>query len=475
MSTTESFEISAVINRSPRPRVLILGFKADVPEKDASDTQPEIVSQVREFAPTVRYITNFAQVRQDEWDAVVTDRPLWRNVNNGMSSGKVELLAPHLCVVYVETRPFVRKTIEDRRAWNHRIEMADNHISQEFARVRDLPDSIASLVHEELEPVLKRRAVHCYFKAERKVARSSGSFQASISYEDKTVYENVALEPFSVSADRKILAGRYRRSAESEAWILPGDVLNLSRWIRVALSEWHNLAPDRFPALPDWSSRAEWSTRKERELRQQLLTLEQVRHAALRKFEEEEDKLKLDLQVAKAAADEYERSLLLDQDEPLKRSVAQAFSELGFNVHDSDSTAAKDDHLEDLQIQDPSCTGWVALVEVKGYGKGAKTEALTQFVRFVGRFTHANGRTPDALWYVVNQFKGKDPSVRQPALHGKNEDVAAFASAGGLVVDTVELFGLLSAVRDGLISHERAREVLRNSRGRFLMKDLNGP
>jgi hypothetical protein len=42
--------------------------------------------------------------------------------------------------------------------------------------------------------------------------------------------------------------------------------------------------------------------------------------------------------------------------------------------------------------------GWVALVEVKGYAKGAQTGALTQFLRFDRRYYQRTGRQPDALW-----------------------------------------------------------------------------
>jgi hypothetical protein len=55
---------------------------------------------------------------------------------------------------------------------------------------------------------------------------------------------------------------------------------------------------------------------------------------------------------------------------------------LGFNIVDADAKAAADDHLEDLRGTDPDAPGWVTLVEVKRYAKGAKTEALSQFLRF---------------------------------------------------------------------------------------------
>ena len=163
------------------------------------------------------------------------------------------------------------------------------------------------------------------------------------------------------------------------------------------------------------------------------------------------------LKSAVEAADEYERALLTTQSDELKDAVLRALIEIGFIVVDADLDAKKDDHLEDLRISDPNESGWIALGEVKGYTKGAKTEALTQFLRFNARFVQENGRLPDACWYIVNQFLGRDPSSRQLALNGKDDDVKAFAAANGLVLDTRELFKLLSFVRKGSISPSDAR------------------
>ncbi|MFJ6373234.1 hypothetical protein ACIQK5_34265 [Streptomyces virginiae] len=208
-------------------------------------------------------------------------------------------------------------------------------------------------------------------------------------------------------------------------------------------------------------------TQQELAISEDLDTLRRHRAEILRELEGKEEALRTRLSTARSEGDSYERALLTSQSEELKSAVQRALLELGFRVIDSDASAASDDHLEDLQIGDPDSPGWVCLGEVKGYSKGAKTEALTQFIRFNSRYMARHGESPDACWYIVNQFMNRDPSRRQIVLNGKDDDVEAFGSGGGLVLDTIELFKLLKAVREGGLKAGQAREALRTGTGRF--------
>jgi hypothetical protein len=154
----------------------------------------------------------------------------------------------------------------------------------------------------------------------------------------------------------------------------------------------------------------------------------------------------------------------------LVRAVIRALGEIGFVVVDADATADPSEHLEDLRISDPDAPNWIALGEVKGYTKGAKTEGITQFIRFSTRYAKEAGRGPDSMWYIVNQFMKRDPAERQRVLHGNDGDVSAFADNGGLVLDTVQLFHLLNHVRTGKISAEEGRRRLRESVGLFSLE-----
>lgn len=432
-----------IINTSPRPRMLIRGF--DDRDRD------ELLPRLRELVPTARLISSLREVRQAEWDILVTNKSLSETTSVGTTIARAE---PHLCVIYVSRTDLSSEAVEERPEWDGTIYLASRHICQELKRLKIASESVAALTHEQLEPVLTARDSHIYFRSSSRTTESAPQ-----------------IEPFIATADGRILAGKYRRSEKSEAWLLPGDIPDIVPWVRVALAEWHHLAPDRFPGRPDWSQAEEWLSPAEQSLKKSLEDLDRKREVVLSRLADRERKLRQLLRQAKEAADAYERALLTTQSDELKAAVIKALTEIGFKVADADAEAKPDDHLEDLHIEDPDAPGWIALGEVKGYTKGAKTEALTQFIRFQGRYVQRTGKLPNALWYIVNQFLARDPSTRQPVLNGKDEDVAAFAEAGGLVIDTVILFKLLAQVRKGVITDREARHHLRSSTGRLTLPD----
>ncbi|MFE3572516.1 hypothetical protein ACFXON_24210, partial [Bacillus subtilis] len=103
---------------------------------------------------------------------------------------------------------------------------------------------------------------------------------------------------------------------------------------------------------------------------------------------------------------------------------------------------------EDLRVIDGD---WIAICEIKGYGKGASTTDLLKIGRFETLFVQETGKLPDAKWYVVNQFRERPPSARQPMLKGQDGSVEEFASGNGLAIDSRELFQLDKAVAAGLL------------------------
>lgn len=439
-SDSESAYPGIIINESPGPRLLIHGLS----------NWEDSFEEIKNLVPTARHCESLAEVRQAEWDVIVTDQPLAILIPN-----KVRIVDTHLCVIFVPKRDVAgRPPIELRADWRSGIQVYEHYVSQELVRIHGLPERIATLTHEQLEPILKIRERHQYF-----------GISPFLTY--STAASNAQLEPFIMTGDGKMLAGRYKRSLTSEAWLLPSDISDIIPWIRAALAEWHSLAPDRFPSLPDWSETPEWMTAEEKKLTARLTDISRKREELLAKLEEEEGEVRRELLAAQESASVYERALLTSQSEDLVKAVMRAFTEIGFAVTDADLEATPDDHLEDLRVEDEKAPGWVALVEVKGYTKGAKTEALTQFLRFNIRYQQRAGKVADGSWYIVNQFLARDPSTRQPALHGKDDDISAFASAGGLVIDTVTLFKILQQIQNGLLDSGEARTILRSSTGRL--------
>ena len=452
MSQEQPARQPVLINTDSRPRLLVRGF----------DDEPTLVEALLALGPTSKKIASLREIRQAEWDVLVTDRQLHEPAQD---FGEQVGLADHICVVYRAAPQESYAVIESRDDWTGRIRLGGRHISRELHRIPDLPQRIADLTHEQLEPVAKERNEHVFFTTEHpRGATVLGSGTAKVRTQKSPA---PGIEPFLTSADARVLAGRYRRRTQAEAWLLPADVPSLVAWVRAALAEWHELNPESFPGLPGWTTQDQWATPAEISKRAALAELADERTRLVTALDEREGRLRAELDSAKDAGDAYERRLLTAQDDALTAAVDRAFAELGFEVTDSDATANPRDKLEDLQLRDPDAPDWVALGEVKGYTKGAKTEAIAQFMRHQKRFQHAHGRMADSEWYVVNQFLGRDPGTRQKALAGSPDDLEAFGAGGGLIIDTVVLFRLLMDVRAKKTTAKAARQRLRRSTGRI--------
>lgn len=155
--------------------------------------------------------------------------------------------------------------------------------------------------------------------------------------------------------------------------------------------------------------------------------------------------------------------MLTGTGDELVQAVAGALTRLGFVVEDRDAIGARE-KLEDLRVRDGD---WIALCEVKGYTKGGSVTDMVKINRFVERYVRDTNAWPDARWYVVNQFKDRDPSSRMQLLRGQDEDVEGFAESNGLAIDTRSLFLLDKAVANGEIDKGKARTLLREAVGRF--------
>ncbi|MEV6800157.1 hypothetical protein AB0M91_17675 [Micromonospora rifamycinica] len=262
-------------------------------------------------------------------------------------------------------------------------------------------------------------------------------------------------------------AGVFARRGGSPWWWLPGDAPDQVDWLNAAFAEWRRLDEERFPSGPIWAEREPWLTATEKQAQRDLDD-----HASReRKLLEELDSRKRELmearENARSSADAVERQLLTAQGDALVAEVKAVLEEIGFTVIDSDGLAANAaEKVEDLRV---SADSWVALAEVKGYSgrRTAKTSDLLQIGRAAMRYAAAEGRVPDAQWYVVNQQAGGDPASRPRPLASNAGDVEGFARAGGLIIDTADLFRLREAVREGVITRDAAFERLKASIGVF--------
>jgi hypothetical protein len=405
---------------------------------------PEFPNALGELVPTIRVVTDLDDVRLDEWDVVITDRPLWAIpkrifafVKVPALLAKVETIAPVASVLALEIRS------------------DSGHICSEFEppNISLLGDDLSQLVTRSLLPIVINRPAHQFFFT--RIVRQSD-------YNEAQAAQASALEPILRAGSGVILAAMYRRGlGGAEAWLLPEDIGELLPWVEAAFKRWKMQDAQCFPIDLGWRHANAWLTPAEIDLRTRLASLTAEKESALSRFERELAAVQHELDAATAAAETEDRSLLNARGDELVTVVARFLRELGFEVDEMDQHRALGAYLEDLQVRTPDNPEWIALVEVKSYlGGDAKTNDLLKIERYVTRFVLEHQARPSACWYLVNQRAGGDPALRPRPLAADPDAVQTFKELGGLIVDTSDLFRLVMAVRSGLMDIATARAAL---------------
>lgn len=268
----------------------------------------------------------------------------------------------------------------------------------------------------------------------------------------------------------KSLAGVITNDAGAEWWIFAGEASSQHLWLRAALAHWRAKFPDEFPAAGEGLG-DRWLTAGELEAASAITAFEAETEALLVERERAKAALTEAAEKASQEAEANERRLLNAQGDELVAAVTDALERLGFKVSDSDATAEANNTAkrEDLQVTLASRTGWIALVEAKGYSKGgAKSGDLRQLAKAVGFFTNKSGRAPDAQWYIVNAQFSKLPDDRPVPLAANAEDVEDFSNDDGAIIDTRQIFLLLKSVLSGAVTERQAQESLLQARGIYV-------
>lgn len=252
---------------------------------------------------------------------------------------------------------------------------------------------------------------------------------------------------------------------DSVLWLPDQARSHLKDWVATACAFWRADAPDRFPVNVEWASEDQWASAEEQSARTTLqahIDAEQTRRADATRAE---DALRSALDATRAGGEAW-RELVTATGDELVAAVTAALEMLGFEVIDSDALpqhkAAK---REDLRVKDGA---WVALAEVKGYSGAAKSRDLMQIAGARATYALEEQAFPDALWYIVNTYRGDDPGTRDVILPGREDDIITFAEdLAGLVIDSRALFALRQAVATGKLTAEDARDLLRSATGRY--------
>jgi hypothetical protein len=270
--------------------------------------------------------------------------------------------------------------------------------------------------------------------------------------------------------DRYLAGAFFRKGSGAECWCLPSYVADDAHvWCAAAVVAWRGQNVTLFPEPSgDWPHQPQWRTQGEESITSDIDRISNERNRIIADLDAELAARQGQLAASTEDADRGPRILLTGQGDPLAEQVAKTLEDLGFDVDRMDRIWPSGDKREDLRVRDPSIPGWEAIVEVRGYRKGAQlTDMIRLHSRFRTRYQADTGRLPAASWLITNHFVEDDPQTREAVLRSNQAEIDAFASDGALVVDSIDLYRLWTAVARDELTKSDARQALTSASGRF--------
>ncbi len=203
--------------------------------------------------------------------------------------------------------------------------------------------------------------------------------------------------------------------------VLP-QVTNLAAWFSAFLADIHEIDPDRVPQKPPRLSRpSDWHTPEERVLEEQI---SKITHE-INRLNEERRQFQIQLATEGEKADTGIRRIVWADGDDLVAAAKEILAEFGFCVGDMDAGLEPGEpKREDLRLTLKNQENWEALVEVKGYSNGTKTNDSRQIREHREEYITEKGKRPDLTVWLANPFRERDPSSR-PATDNNVRDAAA--------------------------------------------------
>ena len=143
----------------------------------------------------------------------------------------------------------------------------------------------------------------------------------------------------------------------------------------------------------------------------------------------------------------------------LVAGVGELLTQCGFKVEYMDAQfERKDARCEDLRLTVDDRPGWEAIVEVKGYVKGAKAGDIRQIRGQRDNYAREKrGKFPDSTLWIANPFRLQDPLNRSAPDRQATE---AAQNIGATYVAVPDLYRLWSLVAERHLSPSSARRQL---------------
>ena len=241
------------------------------------------------------------------------------------------------------------------------------------------------------------------------------------------------------------------------ALLLP-RAASLVAWFRAFLCDLHESDPIRVPqAPPRLSQPSDWYTTQEKALADRISQIE----SEFECLSSEKDQLQQNLAAEGERADREIRRVLWADGEDLVAAVRDVLTDIGFAVRDMDAELRQDEpKREDLRLTLQDVPDWEAIVEVKGYPGGTKTNDARQIRDHRDHYIGEEGRAPDLTVWLSNSYRTVDPSSR-PAPDQNVSDAAEIA--GAVHVLASDLYRQWALVAASSLDAETVVQSLKNA------------
>ena len=244
---------------------------------------------------------------------------------------------------------------------------------------------------------------------------------------DRVLIETTSSRPVAMRFCRPYLKGDGENADDGESIVLAlAEGANVAAWFRAFLLDVRNHDPDRVPqAPPRLGDPSDWYTPEEKEVARRI---EKVGREVER-LQIKQECLQAELVQLGEEADRGIRRIIWADGDDLVESVRKVLSDLGFDVQDMDSAVEPGQpKREDFRLTHDQHTNWEAIVEVKGYMKGTRTNDARQIREHRERYIVEEGKRPDLTLWIANPYRTTDPSTR-PAPDGNVREAARLIGA----------------------------------------------
>lgn len=217
------------------------------------------------------------------------------------------------------------------------------------------------------------------------------------------------------------------------------------------------LRPELFPEIKrvDWIDSPEFLPLEikkiQGEIEDEIIKAKKIIDSKMEQMKVKGEELKFLKQILIADDEHFEG------DNKLKPSVLKVLDFLGFKVIDMDKQVENGKKKEDLLLSDET-DGFRALVEVKGTNK--QNVPVSYYTQLLGHLRKSHDSTIRGL-LIINHDRINHP-YKRTLLYADDEELFGDENDIG-VLSTVELYKIISVVRDGKISKEKAREVIKGT------------